>query len=261
VKTHLFSATSALVALGFAASLSAQTPEPQQPQPQTQPQQQQERQQHEQHRADDKRTATVVGCLERGEEPNTFVLTNARITPDAAGTTGVGQPGDRPVGQPEDRPVGQPGDRPAGQPGAQQPGTQPGADRDRDRAATPGVTADRDRDRAEGLKYKLTAGPNVNLQQHVGQQVRVTGMFVPDAERDRTMAPGTQPGQVGTAGERPETQQDRDRTAAPGQPDRDRTAERDERTRATDRDIAGHLQVQSIQRIADTCPQDGQQRY
>jgi hypothetical protein len=181
MRNPVISGTCMAVALGFAVSVGAQEPQPQPPQPQ--PQQQQQRQM-------DKDKATVVGCLQRGEEPGTFVLANARF--EAGAPAGVGT-------------TGRPTDRPA------------------DRPATPDRPGDPQRERTDrdddAMAFELT-GQQQELQQHIGHQIRVQGTFVPQPDKDRDYDRPTtaQPGQPGQPGQqpgqqRPGAQQDRDKVS------------------------------------------------
>lgn len=108
------------------------------------------------------KTATLTGCLREGETPGTYVLTNvdASALRDLERGTAAGATAERPSTPPA--------------------------------TGTSGTgSADQD------TKVELTAGGNVNLNEHVGHQVEVTGMLAWGKKDDRTGTTGTT-GSTGT---------------------------------------------------------------
>jgi hypothetical protein len=160
-----------------------------------------------------KQTVTLSGCVRQGDDANTFVL--ADVDANELNRATAGQPGS-------------------------QTGTTAGT--------TTGTTGSPDRmDRGDEAKsVQLVGSANVNLRQHVGHQVSVTGTMVPPGmDRDRPRTESREPGTAatGTAGTPPTS----DTTARTGEYGK-KKADKDKSKKAKHK-----VNVQSVQMIAETC--------
>jgi hypothetical protein len=258
------------------SSLAAQTPTQPHTTPTT-PQTGQPQQHQQQQRADQQRgqTMTFTGCLQRGTEAGSYLLTN--VQHDAAGTGAMGTPGTPTA-------PGTPGTttHPGTQPDQQRPGQDPYGTGEQQRTGQDqprtGQHAGMQHHGAHQA-YRLQAADNVNLSQHVGQRVRVMASV-----QQQQTGVGTQQDQYRTGdqqrtgqdqyrtGDQARTGQDQPRTGT--QPDQPRTGTQPDQPRTgtqPDRQAVGttgmmasteaqqqaerapKLKVQSITKLDDNC--------
>jgi hypothetical protein len=232
---NLIIPTAAAFALSF-GSLAAQTPTQPHTTPTT-PQTGQQQQRTDEQRDQRGQTMTFTGCLQRGTEAGTYLLTNVEHAPGAMGTgtqtgahTGTGTA------------TGQTGTAT----GTQDP------QRTGEHARTGQTDPHAGMQHGTKQAYRLEAADNVNLSQHVGHQVRVTASVQ------------QQPGQAGQTGQQDQyrtgdqarTGQDQYRT--PGgtqaqQPDQPRTGQ-DQQRAGQPVGTTGAMATAEAQRQAERAP-------
>lgn len=217
------------VCLAFAVAVAANA---QSTSPTTQ-QQPTDRTQDQSQMRSGQKSVTLTGCVRQGDESNTFVLANVDASELNRATSG--QPGAH-----------------TGTTAGTETGTQPGTTTSGtgttgSPAGTTGdATAGSRMGRDAANEVQLVGAGNVNLREHVGHRVRVTGTMVPpgmDSDRSRQQSgqTGTSAGSsTGTAG-----------TPASG----DTTARSGYGREGGDKDKkAKHkVNVQSVQMISENC--------
>lgn len=174
--------------------------------------------------ADKGKSVTLTGCVRQGDEANQFVLANvdANELKRATGQMGT-QTGTS-----------------AGSTTGTAAGSTPGSPTGTATGTTGAGSADRMGAKDDANTVQLVDSGNVNLRQHVGHQVRVTGtMAKPGMDSDR---PRSETGTAGTgASSTPSTSDTTARAGEYGKADKDKDKKKHK------------VSVQSVQMISESC--------